>query len=73
MVIEEVPEDWKTANVTLQEREEGANYIAVSLSLIPGKLLQILIEIIFIYIEGQEDHWEYSAGEITPDQHNSLL
>ncbi|KFV79883.1 RNA-directed DNA polymerase from mobile element jockey, partial [Struthio camelus australis] len=55
----EVPEDWKKANVTPAfkkgKKEEPGNYRPVSLTSIPGKVMeQLLLEVIFKHTEDKK-------------------
>ncbi|KGL78634.1 hypothetical protein N309_08012, partial [Tinamus guttatus] len=53
---EEVPEDWKKANVTpvfrKSKREEPGNYRPVSFTSVPGKVMeQLILQIISRYVK----------------------
>ncbi|KFV83152.1 RNA-directed DNA polymerase from mobile element jockey, partial [Struthio camelus australis] len=55
----EVPEDWKKANVTpvfkKGKKEEPGNYRPVSLTSIPGKVMeQLLLEVLTKHVEGKK-------------------
>ncbi|KFV87094.1 RNA-directed DNA polymerase from mobile element jockey, partial [Struthio camelus australis] len=55
----EVPEDWKKANVTpvfqKGKKEEPGNYRPVSLTSIPGKVMeQLLLEVITKHVEDKK-------------------
>ncbi|KFV81194.1 RNA-directed DNA polymerase from mobile element jockey, partial [Struthio camelus australis] len=55
----EVPEDWKKANVTPSSKkgkeEEPGNYRPVSLTSIPGKLMeQLLLEVLTKHLEDKK-------------------
>ena len=59
MVIGEVPEHWKRANVTPVfkngRKEDPGNYRPVSLTLIPGKVIeQLILEIISRHLKDRK-------------------
>ncbi|GAB0208473.1 mitochondrial enolase superfamily member 1 [Grus japonensis] len=79
----EVPEDWRKANVTLvfkkgRKNEDPGNYRPVSLTSIPGKVMeQLILEVISKHVEekvvivgGQHG---FTKGKSCPKQSDSLL
>ncbi|GAB0175916.1 mitochondrial enolase superfamily member 1 [Grus japonensis] len=76
----EVPKDWRKANVTLVfkkgKKEDPGNYRPVSLTSIPGKMMeQLILGVINKHVEEKKvigSIWIHQV-EIMPDQSDSLL
>ncbi|PKU41409.1 rna-directed dna polymerase from mobile element hypothetical protein [Limosa lapponica baueri] len=78
----EVPEDWRKTNVMpvfeKDMKEDPGNRKPVSLSFIPGKVMeQLTLDVISKHVEEKKGHQESSAWihqwEIMLDQSDSLL
>ncbi|GAB0180635.1 mitochondrial enolase superfamily member 1 [Grus japonensis] len=75
---EEVPEDWRKANVTLVfkkgKKDDPEIYRPVSLSSIPGKVMeQLILGVMNKHVEEKKVIRSGHQGEIMPDQSDSLL
>jgi len=73
----EVPEDWRKANVTpifkKSKMEDPENYTPVSLTSIPGKVMeQLILEVICKQVEEKKDGWIHQGG-IMLDQPDRFL
>ncbi|GAB0205476.1 mitochondrial enolase superfamily member 1 [Grus japonensis] len=77
----EVPEDWRKANVTpvfkKGKKDDPGNYRPVSLTSVPGKVMeQLILEVISKHVEDKKvigwSTWIHQ-GEIMPDQSDSRL
>ena len=77
----EVPEPGREANVTpvfKGKKEDPGNYRLVSLTLIPGKVIeQLILQTISRHMKNKKVIWSsqhgFRKGKIMPDQPDSLL